>query len=630
VLGVLAAIALMQCGPEGPIYSCPSRLSAGRPFSFSLSFQTACACDGNVVDNFGRQLTFDGGAAYCTKHNEWTDIAPGDMVLCADGMPRVMPGGDGGGTLGIQVWPQRQNAMAHSQAIDHADWTKGAFSVAAPTVQANACASPDGTMNGEIVHWPAVTGGVGPNYSYIYQAGAGITFDVRTIYARSVKPDGGPWEDDGGVLSGGFAIADGALAYAGINCSYTSAGFTRCRQFDTDAGQVGAYMYLTIDGQAHGTTPAQDVCLWQADVQTNTEQMPDPWPPPIKTVASAVTRMGDVAWFDGVLMPQRTSYVLSASLLTEGGYWPNANRYTLFEATTPTGARGSKVTSSGPRTLCAQGADIIATLAYSTNTLTASEADYSCSYDGEYSVTACSNGGSCGDAGIDAGVAIATRFAIGSSWNGFDYISSAAGVVKNISATEPARKDIYLFGDSIVEGHTAGEGFEPQYIIHRVRGNRVAILNEGVSTYNTAQCRNTFMNRLNLVVDAGNQARSYFMMQCGHNGIDDAGCVDCGAGVGVLGDLTDALARARDAGIHIIGSTVPPQFTSRSYIVPVNTSLRSWGASNGVVIAETYNVLEEAPPGSGTLAAAYAYDDTHLNDAGTWVETNVWMNAGGW
>ena len=636
MLLALVTIALSQCGPDGPVYSCPSRASTlGTPYLFSLAIpSTPCGC-APLLTTSGQAVSFDGGATYCVKGNEWSGIQPGDLVLCGADQPRIMSGGDGGSALGLQVWGSRANQLTRSQDLSHADWVKGSFTVAAPTITANACLAPDGTMTADLLHFPAVAAPAGGSqYSFIYQDKCSPAFDVRTIYARTAQADAGTWGPDGGVITQHFLIADGQL-HPNTYCEHTSAGYTRCRQFDVDGGQTGVYLYMTVDNDAIGAALAEQyVCLWQADCQQNLEQSIDPWPPPIVTVAAAVTRPADIAKAT-VIMPQWGPYTLSGDLLTEDDYQAtaaNGHPATLIEATTAIGQGGGKLARNFAQAQCSDGADVTEVSAYSSGTLSGAQNSYSCEYNGGRVIsglgviTACANGIGC-DAGVlDSGVAIATTYYIGSRFNGTDPLYFANGVLKNITVSSPARRDIYLFGDSLVIDTTAGVGNAPQDIIRAARGTTIAVDNEGVSGTNSAQCRTSLLNRLADIVAGGAQSRSYLMLQCGHNGIQDAGVAGAGAGVGILGDLTDALARAKDAGVHVIGSTVPPAgLTAETELV--NAGLNAWGAANGVTIADTYTPLVDA----GHLNAIYGIGDgTHLNAAGVQLETAAWIQAGGW
>lgn len=572
---------------------------------------TVCACT-TPTGSKGEAMTFDGGSTYCTKHNEFTGIQPGDMVLCAADQPRVMPGGDGSGGLGIQAWDTRINYLVRSQEFENAAWLTDATGT---TVTANACLAPDNTMTADLVKFPATS-------SYIYQHNCAVNFDVRTVYARTILPDAG--FDDGGVLStwqlypGSGSGGTGGLAQWTIN----SAGYTRIEQYDLSGADTGAYFLF---GNFSGT--AQQVCLWQADCQDNTDQSPAPYPPPIKTASAAVSRNQDVPLFLSLLFPMRTNLVLGGKLVTENGHSPTIA--TLIDANNGSGLTGNRLTRLAAKTQCEIENGNVSTFVQST-TSSASDADtLSCSYDGNSTLTACLNGGGCGTGSINTDVAPTASVTLGAAWNSAAYTRYANGVIKNLSISTAATKAVYLFGDSIVEGLGAGVGHQPQFIIHNALGNRVAIQNEGVSGNTVPQCANVFTAQLNIVKDAGTAARSYFMLQCGINSEYDDGGTSGGA-ANVVTQLEALWSAAQDAGVHMLGSTVTPAFSSNTFVQAVNTPLLAYGTAHGIPVANTFSALE-SPPGSGHLNPAYDFGDTvHLNDAGTYVETVLWMQTGGW
>lgn len=597
----------------------------GAAFNFSFApvdgtgMGAACACAG-VTSADGHPLLFDGGAAYCTKHNEYTGIQPGDMVFCGVDQPRIMPGGDGGGGLGISVWKQGVNGLTHTQAFDDAAWNAGGTPTA-PTVYANACVSPDGTMDAELVHWPTGT-------SYLYEISCAINYDVRTVYARAALADGG--FGDGGVQAtltmypGSGSATPGAATW-----TFNSSGYTRVEEWDRGNTDIGGYFLFGDFGAGDEYT-----CLWQADCQDNTDLSPMPFPPPIPTTTAAMTRLQDVPLFSPLLIPMRSNYQQTAHLVSENGY---GNTYSaLIDANNGDGVSGNRMVRQVSVLDCNTESGAVNTDAFSSGMTSSGDDSLTCSYDGVSTLVSCVNATGCGDAGLpfdggaDAVEPVATAtLGIGLEWNGFNYEYYANGVIKQLSITEQSTKSIYLFGDSIVEGHTAGFGHEPQYVIHAVKGNAVAIHNGGISGNTVPQCADVFTNQLNIVKDAGTQARSYFMLQCGINSQYDDGGTSGGA-ANVVTQLEVLLAAAQDAGVHIIGSTLIPDYAGDPFVQAVNVPLRAFGAARGIPIAETFKAMEY-PPDSGMLNTAYDFgDNVHPNDAGVFVESTVWMAAGQW
>lgn len=626
MLAALAAIALMQCGPEGPIYSCPATSGSSLPaYSFALAApQTACACAADP------RLTVTSGATFCVLGNEWTGIQPGDLVECAANRPRWMPGGDGSGALGLQIWRGSTNAVTRSQDFSHADWVTGSFAVAAPTVTANACLAPDNTMTADLVHFPAVAAPGGPQYSFIEQTSCNSTYNVRTVYARTAQADGGTWGPDGGVITGHFLFADGRF-FNNSYCEHTSAGYARCRQLDTDAGQIGTAYYLTVDNATTGALAEQYFCLWQADCQSNNEQAVNPWPPPIPTGAVAVTRAADVLETNGFYFPQWADARLSATMVDEVGV--SGSYKTMLDLNLHADAvtAGNSVSLFTLRRAldmkvdCQKCSSVECQSAQASSSLTDNTDVAQCSYGGARQWSACVNGAACGTFEIDAGMSASTNLTLGSQFNGTVYNSQLNGVLKSISVSSAARKDFYLFGDEVGKAHTSAAPYDlagyPQYPIHYdILGNAVSINNQGdITGLGSEHCLSTVLTQLNYVVDAGLQPRSYFLLECGLDSVADAG--------GVISDLQYAVAATQDAGVHMLWSTITPHFAERAIIESVNATMTSWCTGRGVPVANTYSALE-SPASTGNVNPAYSDDAKHLNNAGYVAQTAAWLNTG--
>jgi hypothetical protein len=93
------------------------------------------------------------------------------------------------------------------------------------------------------------------------------------------------------------------------------------------------------------------------------------------------------------------------------------------------------------------------------------------------------------------------------------------------------------------------------------------------------------------------------------------------------------LASGQDAGVNVLASTLIPDCAaapdSVTFVAAVNSGLTTWTAANGIPLANTFGALEE-PGNPGCLNPIYSIDGVHPNDAGTVVETFVWMGKGQW
>lgn len=617
MLGLALVLALTQT-PQHRLFRQPNLPRGGEvftPLSFSFApssgagMGAVCACDGGITDLVGRPVAFTRATtAYCEKGSQ-TNPKVGELVLCPSGLPRVMPGGDGTGSLGLNVEGARTNQVLYSQKFDNAAWN-----ALGATVAHGACAAPDGTATGALVAFdPSVSGvsssvlyqasitGNNPSENSIYLCGVdgGTTIDAPCTYTGAVWSCTScaiPWC---GVTDGGF-LPDGGRGL-----------YTRCMRDNANAAQY--FLFGNAGANGGATRPAVKVCAWGAQLAAGVSTTSY-----IPTEGSGVTRNADVAEVQ-FRTSVRTSMTLAASFVPENGLTAE-DRY-IVDVNNHTGVSGFRMSRDGSTLQCVSESGATATTVDYGTLLADGSAVLQCRYDGNSTLFACVDG-ACGDGGIQSAVALETAVTLGSKWSGAAYIGHANGVVKNVTIEEGATKDVYLFGDSIVEGNTAGDGAQPQFVIHSALGNRVAVNNLAESGKTSTECLADVLAQIDYVVDAGYQRRSFFMLQCGINSQPDAG--------GTLDDLKYALAASQDAGIRIIGSTVTPVLASAAYVQTVNDGLTAFGTAQGITISNTFSALED-PSTPGALNPLYDFgDNVHLNDAGTYVESVVWMNAGYW
>jgi len=238
----------------------------------------ACACTTPTAAT-GEAMTFSrASVAWCTKGNETSGIANGDLVECASGQPRVMPGGDGTGGLGLSVWEARTNSALRSQELENAAWVLLGVTAAAPTRTANYATAPDGTATAERLQFVATGAAEG---SVVYQTvgGGGVANSIG-VYLKGASSAG----------TVDVCSSNGA-SYSCTACTFVAATWTRCLRENT---VVAAGVDLVIGNASWrngGTTRvANDVLVWQADQQVGATMGP-----PITTTSAAATRLGELA-----------------------------------------------------------------------------------------------------------------------------------------------------------------------------------------------------------------------------------------------------------------------------------------------------------------------------------------------
>lgn len=166
MLGLVLALALTQT-PQHRLFQQPNLPRQQQSYAFfefapasGAGMGTACACT-TPTGAKGEALTFTrASSGTCLKGNTLTGIANGDMVTCSSNQPRVMPGGDGTGGLGLLVEGARTNTAIRSQEFNNASWVKAnAGASAAPTVTADQAVAPDGNTTADQIAFPAVSSG---------------------------------------------------------------------------------------------------------------------------------------------------------------------------------------------------------------------------------------------------------------------------------------------------------------------------------------------------------------------------------------------------------------------------------------------------------------------------------------
>lgn len=281
----VALAILSLCEPKGPILSCPEATGSYALFEFApasgAGMGAACACT-TPTGAKGEVLTFSrASTGWCTKGNETTGIVNGDLVECASGQPRVMPGGGGSGGLGLSIWEARTNVLLRSAEFDNAAWIKfAAGGSIAPVVTADFAVAPDGTTTAERVQFAATS--VITDNSSVYQQ---VVVAANVSVSLYVKGNG---------TSGTLAIGNfNGTTYVVTACVYNSSTWTRClNENATNPGANGAMVVgngSTFGGFAT-SYPAHDVLMWGGVMEEGATSGPY-----ITTAGTAATRVAELA-----------------------------------------------------------------------------------------------------------------------------------------------------------------------------------------------------------------------------------------------------------------------------------------------------------------------------------------------
>jgi hypothetical protein len=319
-----------------------------------------CACT-TPTGTKGETLTFArASSAVCTKGSLTSGIADGDLVTCTSNQPRVMPGGDGTGGLGLNIWSSRTNRILRSQELDNVIWIYAGTGVAAPTLTANYAAAPDGTLTAERLQIAAT----GTNQeSIVYQAvSSGAVAVVTSFYVKGVSG------------SGTTDLCGYGAAYTCVPCSFVSTSWTRCEVSYTSTGLD--FLFIGNDTKFNGGTSrsAVDVLIWGGQSETGVGISSY-----IATVGSSVARAAETAVFDVTTGgAQAISMSLSSTTTTAGSlgvYWAigtsadNEYRSLILGATNKA--------QCDPRF-----ATVSATVSSTGNASLVASNSYGCSYDG--------------------------------------------------------------------------------------------------------------------------------------------------------------------------------------------------------------------------------------------------------
>lgn len=213
----------------------------------------ACACT-TPTGAKGEAVTFTrASSAYCTKGNEWSSIANGDMVQCSNDLPLVMPGGDGTGALGTLEEDSGSSVVTNPEDFTNAAWAN--FTAGAGTNPAKGSANTDVAPNNATTAEMVTFGATGAADS------SALSQTVLTAAAYSCS---GYARGNATTASGTTDICiDTAGAATCAACSYVLGSWTRCFLENITSKASGKFYVGNLSSLNGGTVrAAQTPTLW--------------------------------------------------------------------------------------------------------------------------------------------------------------------------------------------------------------------------------------------------------------------------------------------------------------------------------------------------------------------------------
>lgn len=275
-------------------------------FADSTGVGMGSACSGSAVTGTqGETVTFTrASAGSCLKGGETAGIANGDLVDLTSDQPRVQPGADGGGGLGLSIWESRTNSVLYNQEYDNAAWSSLAVIVPVPTVTADYGVAPDGTTTADRIEFPATSSG---RVSILYQTDGCPSGNVAvSCFVRGL--------DGGGTID--IGLGDGPSGYRGGACNFINTSWSRCYVEGMEINTGGAISFFLGSGSAalEGTPrEASDVLVSRCQCENGSTVSPS-----IPTAAATVTRAAESA---------TASYTASGSSVSVGGTFAPISSY---------------------------------------------------------------------------------------------------------------------------------------------------------------------------------------------------------------------------------------------------------------------------------------------------------------
>ncbi len=586
MLASLALTLLTQCGPGGPIYSCPSRMSGVLDFSFApasgLGLSAECACTA-VTGARGEAVTDSRTTiGWCIKR-DFTHVS------CPALAPRIMSGRVDEVSLGILSETQRQNLLADSSTRNGANaaWTKTNMTCIKNAVGfdgvANAATTCTATADGATVV-QAVT--------------LGSQSNVATIHVRSH------------VGSGTVGVTHDGTNYAEI-ASYVIASFKRVVPFET----VGCAGGRCIHAPAQYAISADPV------------------------IGLRLGTSGDSIVFDGAqieagLYPTTPIDVNGVNL----GYRTGDKPYTAISFDTSNGysfgvtAVGAQNFASNVFAEAFSGASTFSSMYASSSSLLANyilsgagptatatsgsaflslPKHFASSWNGVSVVTSYVDGVSSSATSAKAGF-IATRFYLcgsGANDSSADAVCRDACITGNQSqcvsqVVQHPTKSFAWHGDSIPAG--TGLGYKPVIYIQNLLGTDWRIIDSAVGGTRTDECRARWTSTVRA------QHPTIVAWSCGINDILQ-GFGESVAWPNIENTLNEARSDGAAVEVSYIMSCdggVGCSAAGLTQIDLINADIDHWAADAGTSVINT-KVFQGA---NGLLGRCGSPDSIHLND----------------
>jgi len=308
---LLALVVLLLAGSADSVgygrgggFTCPKGYAGGGlvPCSKRAYFEFAppdgvgmdgvCAC-GPVTGAREEAIAFTRTSSGVCMKSSTSYAAVGDMVVCASGKPRSMPGGNGTGGPGLLVESSRTNVVPRSQEID--DVSFGDFTAngaAAPVLNgADAALAPDGTLTAE---------------DYTFDATAATQASARAIGVLTAAAYSAQVWIRGTSGSGAMDVCIQTAAAPTATCStcsFDSIAWTQCKIENVTSIAAGQLFIGNMTYLNGGTTRTSNrVYVWGADAEAGkyiTSYIP--------TSGVATARSAETAKVNGSLFPSQYS-----------------------------------------------------------------------------------------------------------------------------------------------------------------------------------------------------------------------------------------------------------------------------------------------------------------------------------
>lgn len=293
----LLALLLVACSADAKprVYSRDCDFSSRRSSRGGVACSTSdlganCACSqiaSKVVVRGRTTAGLIGFTDFCSTNGSFESAAPGDFVACGPNVPRVQAGA-------ILQESKAINRLVDSSIFNSTTWAKTGVGSVAPTVTANYCLAPDGTMRGDLITFEAASAAqlseiqqstdTGTGSCPLLDGGVNVSLQ---IYAWGVTLDGGTTSGTTDLCSYNDTV------YGCTQVSWTGAGYTRLKRQNVVRSTKGQFLFGNsglVSGVSH---PQQSVCIAFAGCEEGATVSSPIDAPASLTTGELNTRMGD-------------------------------------------------------------------------------------------------------------------------------------------------------------------------------------------------------------------------------------------------------------------------------------------------------------------------------------------------